>query len=109
MRQGTLLAKVFATLDVLSRGRVIAGIAIGDQPVEFANLERAELYRRRAAYLEETVRLWRHVWSGATSPFVGRFNSLTDYAFAPLPVQPAPGCRSGSVSGGGSRPPTRAC
>jgi probable F420-dependent oxidoreductase len=89
MRQATVLAKELATLDVLSRGRVIAGIALGDQPVEFANLERADVYRRRAAYLEEAVALWRHLWSGSTAPFIGRFHTLTDYAFSPLPVQGA--------------------
>jgi probable F420-dependent oxidoreductase len=89
MRQATLLAKELATLDVLSRGRLIAGIAIGDQPGEFANLERGDLYRRRAAYLEEAVSLWRHLWSGSIAPFTGRFHTLESYAFSPLPVQKA--------------------
>lgn len=87
MRQATLLAKELATLDVLSRGRLIVGVAIGDQPQEFANLGRGAMYRRRAAYLEEGVALWRHLWSGSTSTFTGRFHTLESYAFSPLPLQ----------------------
>jgi alkanesulfonate monooxygenase SsuD/methylene tetrahydromethanopterin reductase-like flavin-dependent oxidoreductase (luciferase family) len=41
----------------------------------------------RGAYLDETIRLWRHLWSGSTEPFRGRFHDIGDFAFEPLPVQ----------------------
>ena len=76
-----------ATLDVLSRGRLTAGVGIGWSEPEFANLGEADRFHSRGAYLDETIRLWRHLWSGATEPFEGRFNHLTDFVFGPLPVQ----------------------
>lgn len=86
-RNAVLLAKELATLDALSSGRAIAGIGIGWDEVEFANLGATERFRVRGAYLDETIRLWRHLWSGATEPFHGRFHAFEDFVFEPLPVQ----------------------
>ena len=88
-RNAVLLAKELATLDSLSGGRVTAGIAVGWNRAEFANLGMAERFHVRGAYVEETIRLWRHVWSGSTEPFSGRFHPLEDFEFAPLPDQGA--------------------
>jgi probable F420-dependent oxidoreductase len=86
-RNAVLLAKELATLDSLSGGRVTAGVGIGWNEVEFANLGAADRYHVRGSYLDETIRLWRHLWSGSTEPFRGRFHVIEDFAFAPLPVQ----------------------
>ena len=88
-RNAVVLAKELATLDALSGGRVIAGIGIGWSEREFANLGMSDRFRVRGAYLEETIALWRHLWSGSGEPFQGRFHDLSDYAFAPLPAQGA--------------------
>ncbi|MEA2536351.1 MAG: hypothetical protein QOF11_585 [Chloroflexota bacterium] len=88
-RQSVVLAKELATLDVLSRGRVIAGVGIGWNQTEYANLGVPERFRVRGAYLEETVGLWRHLWGGQTSPFRGRFHDIEDFVFEPLPDQGA--------------------
>ena len=86
-RNAVLLAKELATLDALSDGRVIAGVGVGWSEPEFANLAVPERFGVRGAYLDETIRLWRHLWSGATGPFHGRFHRLDDFAFEPLPPQ----------------------
>jgi probable F420-dependent oxidoreductase len=86
-RNAVLLAKELATLDSLSGGRVIAGVGIGWNETEFANLGTADRFHVRGAYLDETIRLWRHLWSGARDPFRGRFHQIEDFAFEPLPVQ----------------------
>ena len=88
-RNAVLLAKQLATLDSLSGGRVTAGIAVGWNRAEFANLGMADRFHVRGAYVEETIRLWRHLWSGSTEPFSGRFHPLEDFEFAPLPDQGA--------------------
>jgi probable F420-dependent oxidoreductase len=86
-RNAVLLAKEFATLDSLSAGRVTAGVGIGWSETEFANLGAADRFHVRGAYLDETIRLWRHLWSGSGEPFRGRFHTLEDFTFGPLPVQ----------------------
>jgi probable F420-dependent oxidoreductase len=86
-RNAVLLAKELATLDSLSGGRVIAGVGIGWNETEFSNLGTADRFHVRGAYLDETIRLWRHLWSGTTDPFLGRFHQIEDFAFEPLPAQ----------------------
>ena len=89
MRNAVVLAKELATLDALIGGRVVAGVGVGWNAVEFANVGEAERFHRRGAYLDETIRLWRHLWSGSTEPFEGRFHRFSDFTFGPLPAQGA--------------------
>ncbi len=86
-RNAVLLAKELATLDALSGGRLLAGVGIGWMEAEFANLGMSERFHRRGAYLDETIRLWRHLWSGSRAPFEGAFHQFRDYVFEPLPPQ----------------------
>lgn len=86
-RNAVLLAKELATLDALSGGRVTAGVGVGWSEPEFRNLGVADRYHVRGAYLDETIALWRHLWAGTTEPFQGRFHTIDDFAFAPLPDQ----------------------
>ena len=88
-RNAVVLAKELATLDSLTDGRVIAGVGVGWNQAEFANLGMSERFGTRGAYLDETIRLWRHLWSGSTEPFAGRFHAVDDFAFSPLPAQGA--------------------
>jgi len=86
-RNAVLLAKELATLDSLSGGRVVAGVGVGWNETEFANVGASDRFHVRGAYLDETIRLWRHLWSGSTDPFRGRFHDIEDHVFEPLPVQ----------------------
>ena len=86
-RNAVVLAKELATLDALSGGRLDVGVGVGWNEAEFANLGTSERFHRRGAYLDETIRLWRHLWSGSTAPFDGAFHQLRDFVFGPLPAQ----------------------
>jgi probable F420-dependent oxidoreductase len=86
-RNAVVLAKELASIDALSRGRMIAGVGVGWNRVEFANLGASDRFHVRGAYLDETIALWRHLWSGSTEPFHGRFHDIEDFAFGPLPAQ----------------------
>ena len=86
-RNAVVLAKELATLDALSGGRLVAGVGGGWNEEEFANLGVESQFRVRGAYLDETIDLWRHLWSGSTDPFHGRFHDFDDFVFAPLPAQ----------------------
>ena len=103
-RNAVILAKELATLDALSGGRVIAGVGVGWSRTEFANLGVADRFHVRGAYVAETIRLWRHLWSGSSEPFRGRFHSFEDFVFAPLPDQ---GANLPIVIGGRSEPALR--
>lgn len=89
MRNAIVLAKELATIDVLSRGRLTVGVGVGWSAAEFANLGLSERMRERGAYTDETIRVWRHLWSGASGPFHGRFHTFDDFVFGPLPDQGA--------------------
>jgi probable F420-dependent oxidoreductase len=86
-RNGVVVGKQLATLDALSSGRVIAGVGVGWSESEFANLGMTERFAVRGAYLDETIRHWRPLWSGSSEPFRGRFHDLSDFVFGPLPAQ----------------------
>jgi probable F420-dependent oxidoreductase len=86
-RNAVILAKELATLDSLSGGRLIAGVGVGWNRDEFDNLGSADRFGVRGAYLDETIRLWRHLWSGSVEPFRGRFHEFDDFSFSPLPAR----------------------
>ncbi|HEX8968033.1 MAG TPA: TIGR03619 family F420-dependent LLM class oxidoreductase, partial [Chloroflexota bacterium] len=85
MRNPFVVAKQAATLDALSGGRLILGIGVGWSAEEFANVH-AE-FHDRGARLEESIRLFRHLWSGSQASFEGRFYGYPGGLFDPLPVQ----------------------
>jgi probable F420-dependent oxidoreductase len=87
MRNAVVLAKEFASIDALTGGRLRVGVGVGWNEREFGNVGESERFHRRGAYLDETIRLWRHLWSGSEEPFAGRFHQFAGYAFSPLPSQ----------------------
>ena len=84
-RHPVYVAKEFATLDVLSRGRAIAGVGIGWLEEEFAVL--GVPFRERAARTEESVRAIRTLWQDEPQPFRGKFYSWDAVHSNPKPVQ----------------------
>ena len=87
MRNAVVLAKELATIDDLSDGRLIVGLGGGWNEAEFANVGAADRFHVRGAYLDETIALFRHLWSGSREPFHGRFHAFDDFVFGPLPAQ----------------------
>jgi probable F420-dependent oxidoreductase len=87
MRNAVVLAKELATIDALSEGRLIAGFGAGWNELEFGNVGAADRFHVRGAYLEETINVCRHLWSGSREPFRGRFHQFEDFNFGPLPAQ----------------------
>lgn len=86
-RNGIVLAKELATLDVLCKGRLIAGVGAGWNESEFGMLGYGERFRQRGAFLDETIAVWRHLWSTPERSFEGHFYDLPAVAFAPSPPQ----------------------
>lgn len=69
-----LLASAVNTLELLSRGRVIAGVGIGWEPAQLAAVGMG--FSDRARRLDEHVRALRHLWSTPAEPFRGEFYDL---------------------------------
>ncbi len=88
-RSAVVLAKELATVAALTGGRMVAGVGIGWNIHEYRNLGMEDRFHVRGAYLDETIALWRHLWSGSEAPFEGRFHRIEDALFAPLPPQGA--------------------
>jgi probable F420-dependent oxidoreductase len=79
-------AKEFATLDVLSQGRAIAGIGIGWLREEFQALDIP--FGERAGRTEECARALRQLWGADAKPFDGRYYNWGAIESQPKPVQP---------------------
>jgi probable F420-dependent oxidoreductase len=84
-RHPVVLAKELATLDVLSGGRVLVGVASGWLAEEFAML--GVPFRERGARMDEYLDVLRLLWTEERPTFHGRFVQLEDAAFFPKPVQ----------------------
>jgi probable F420-dependent oxidoreductase len=77
------LAKELATLDLLSGGRVIAGLASGWLEQEFRAL--GAPYEARGAYTDEAIALMRACWASEAPEFAGEFFKLSGMRFGPRP------------------------
>ena len=91
-RHPALLAKMAATLDVISGGRVTLGIGAGGSgsDTRASGLPWAST-RQRCAMLEESIALIRQLWTEPSVDFHGRYYQTTGASVQPKPVQqPAP-------------------
>ncbi len=85
-RHPLYVAKEFATLDVLSKGRAILGIGSGWLAEEFAAV--GIPFRERGARTDEAIRAIRSLWSDGTSTFDGKYYRWPAVESNPKPVQP---------------------
>jgi len=87
MRNPFVVAKQAATLDLLSNGRFTLGLGAGYSEPEFRNIGASGVWTTRGKRLDEAIRLFRHLWSGAETPFDGQFYPYEEGYFGPLPPQ----------------------
>jgi probable F420-dependent oxidoreductase len=84
-RNPLVTAKVLATLDVLSGGRVTAGMAVGWTEDEFKAL--GVPFRERGALSDEYIAAFKVLWTQDKPTFHGQFVRFENIAFEPKPVQ----------------------
>ena len=79
-----LAAKQIASLDHLSRGRILLGVGIGWLREEFAAL--GVPFEERGARTDEYIAAMRELWSADQPTFHGRFVAFTEAYCRPQPV-----------------------
>ncbi|MBI4593604.1 MAG: LLM class flavin-dependent oxidoreductase [Candidatus Rokubacteria bacterium] len=86
LRPPAVAAKITATLDALSGGRLIFGVGVGgENPREF------ELcgvpFSERGARVNEAIDVVRTLWRDTPATFKGRFSQFENVSIDPKPVQ----------------------
>lgn len=81
------LARETASLDKLSRGRVVLGVGSGEGAREYDDLGEEADHRARGEMLDEALDIITQLWSGAEVDHVGPHYRVQGARFLPPPVQ----------------------
>jgi len=86
-----VIAQAFATMSLLSNGRVILGVGTGEALNEIAVSGREwPEFKERFARLRESIKLMRELWTGENVSFEGEYYKLVDANIYDRPEQPVP-------------------
>lgn len=85
LRDPVLTAKIIASLDLLSGGRVTVGIGIGSRPDDFAATRIP--FNERGARVGEAIELMKKLWSAKAVSHKGRFYQVENLTVGPAPIQ----------------------
>jgi probable F420-dependent oxidoreductase len=85
-RPAVLQAKMLATIDVLSKGRLTFGIGAGWMKEEFAALG-VPPFPERGAVTDEYLMACRELWTQDDPHFEGKYIKFANVLFEPKPVQ----------------------
>jgi alkanesulfonate monooxygenase SsuD/methylene tetrahydromethanopterin reductase-like flavin-dependent oxidoreductase (luciferase family) len=82
-----LLAMRMANLDVLSGGRLIMGVGIGDKATTFETFGTPGSARVRAEKLDESLDITTRLWTGERVVYADKHFSVKGFTLSPTPVQ----------------------
>tara|TARA_B100001971_G_scaffold70673_1_gene65128 strand:- start:4139 stop:5044 length:906 start_codon:yes stop_codon:yes gene_type:complete len=85
-RNPLLAAKILATLDVLSEGRLIVGVGVGWLEEEFEALDTPP-FADRGAVTDEYLEAFKELWTSDDPTYDGQYVKLSNLEFTPKPVQ----------------------
>ena len=102
-RPAVLTAKILATLDVLSKGRITLGIGAGWCEEEFIAIG-ALPFAERGAVTDEFMMVCKELWTSDAPKFNGKYVQFDNVLFPPKPVQQPIPIWIGGESGPGARP-----
>ena len=98
-RPPVFTAKMLATIDVLSRGRLILGLGVGWMKEEFEALG-SPPFEERGAVSDEYIEVFKELWTKQSPRIDGKYTRFSDVEFQPKPVQkPYPPLWVGGESG----------
>jgi probable F420-dependent oxidoreductase len=96
LRHPVVVAKLVATLDALSGGRLLFGVGVGWQKEEFDVV--GEPWEHRGSRTEEMIHIMRRLWTEARVEHRGKFYQFDEMGFEPKPVRrPVPVLLSGET------------
>jgi len=84
-RNPVVQAKMFASLDVLTGGRMICGVGVGWLEEEFNTL--GVPFAQRGPMSDEFLQIFKVLWTEPEPEFHGRFYNIQGIQFYPKPVQ----------------------
>ena len=85
-RNPIVTAKMLASLDVLSNGRLIVGVGVGWMKEEFENLQAPD-FDQRGNVTDEYIQAFRELWTSDDPQFSGKHCRFSNLLFLPKPVQ----------------------
>jgi probable F420-dependent oxidoreductase len=85
-RNPLVAAKALATLDVLSKGRLVVGVGVGWMREEFEALGLPP-FDERGAVTDEYIRVFKELWTSDNPSFEGKYCRFSNISFLPRPVQ----------------------
>jgi probable F420-dependent oxidoreductase len=85
-RPAVLAAKMLATLDVLSGGRLVVGVGAGWLKTEFDAVVHTP-FPERGAVTDEYIDAFRVLWTQSSPKFDGRYTRIDGIVLEPKPVQ----------------------
>lgn len=84
-RPALLTAKILATIDTLSNGRMILGVGAGWLREEFEALQ-TDPYDERGKVTDEYIQAFKELWSKETPSMKGDYVNFDNILFAPKPA-----------------------
>ena len=98
-------AKIVATIDQLSRGRVVFGLGVGWIEDEFTNLG-LDSFHQCGALVDEQIQIFKQLWTTDPASFEGRYYQIHEVSCTPQPFQkPHPPLLAGGNSDAALRRP----
>lgn len=85
-RNPLVAAKMLATMDYLSEGRLTVGVGVGWMEEEFVALDTPP-FNRRGAVTNEYIRAFKELWTSDSPTFEGEFYRFSNIELSPKPVQ----------------------
>ncbi len=85
-RHPVLTAKMLATADVISKGRIIVGVGAGWMAEEMRLLD-SPAFAERGKVTDEYIQAFRNLWTEANPQFHGTHVNYDQLKFEPKPVQ----------------------
>ena len=85
LRNPVMVAQTVASLDILSGGRAVLGVGVGNESPDFAAY--GGNVRERASRSDEALEIIKRLWTEDSVTFHGKHFNLDDYQLLPKPVQ----------------------